>query len=387
MHDSLRCLCIGEVYRIRVSTLLNFYINTTTACSLSRMFNLVLTDDPINWPWTAYVNLPLIPLSLVLSRFHKSSGSSSLVIPLLLSWPSAPPVGEPARRLYEFWGRPENAERLTKFSFLNPTLRSEMWPPPPVLFAMIGVPVVKALYRKAYAWTYYKVLKVPLPVSASTRNGVRLNNGPVVIRILADADAGVGGDAQNGAGQQDGQGDAQPPNAPAGGEAEPEAAVQAAEQLIEINATSLGRKVGGALLIPAISNMMGSLLFKLAKRSHLLRMFLGIQDKRHRPRGQSWISGLLVGGPGSGLPSSDKPISSEVCSHPPSSQSASVKADTNSVSATPFVMEAPRGSPVFITFWGPEKGVEKSEPVRTDERWFRSSRECCSRGFQDVGRE
>ena len=327
MHDSLWCLCIGEIYRTRVRHLLKLNnISTTTTCSLSRMFNLVLTDDPINWPWAAYINLPLIPISLILSRFHKSSSSSSLVIPLLLSWPSAPPVGEPARKLYEFWGRPENAERLTRFSFLNSTSKSEMWPPPPVLFALFGVPMIKALYRNVYAWTYYKVLKVPLPVIGNTRNGVRLNNGPVVIRILADVDGGVGGDVPNGPGGQqndqghrpDGQGDAQQPNAPAGGEADPEAgAVQAAEQLIEINATSLGRKIGGALLIPVISNMMGSLLFKLAKHSHLLRMFLGIRDQRHRPRGQNWISALLVGGPGSRLPSSDKYINSEVFLVPP----------------------------------------------------------------------
>ena len=55
------------------------------------------------------------------------------------------------------------------------------------------------------------------------------------------------------------------------------AAVEAAEQQIEVNTTSLGRQIGGALLIPAISSWMGSLLFRLARHSQMLRQFLGIK--------------------------------------------------------------------------------------------------------------
>lgn len=29
---------------------------------------MLLTDDPSNWPWTAYINLPLLPISLFLLR-------------------------------------------------------------------------------------------------------------------------------------------------------------------------------------------------------------------------------------------------------------------------------------------------------------------------------
>lgn len=119
------------------------------------MFDLILTDDPTNWPWSAYINLPLIPLSLISSRFPSSS---SFAIPLLLVWPPFQPVGEPARKLFEYWSRPENARHL------NIVPRSNtLWPPPPLLFGLFGVPIIKALYRRAYARIYKRVMGTPPP--------------------------------------------------------------------------------------------------------------------------------------------------------------------------------------------------------------------------------
>ena len=72
--------------------------------------------------------------------------------------------------------------------------------------------------------------------------------------------------------EQRGQGQ-QPPE-----EAVPnEAAVAAAEQLIEVDTSSLGRRIGGALLIPSISSSMGSLLLQLSKRSYWLKRFLAVR--------------------------------------------------------------------------------------------------------------
>ena len=53
--------------------------------------------------------------------------------------------------------------------------------------------------------------------------------------------------------------------------------VAAAERFQSVSSASVGRFVGGALLIPRISNVMGSLLFRLSKRSDLLRRFLAIR--------------------------------------------------------------------------------------------------------------
>ncbi len=274
------------------------------------MFNIILTDDPVNWPWSAYINLPLIPLSLILTRFQKAT--PSLVIPLLISWPPSPPVGESARKLYEFWNKPENTRKLAQFTFFSSNTsssNSRLWPPPPVLFGLIGVPVVKALYQRAYAWAYQKVLNasVPNPINAP-RGLLRFNEGPFVIRILAGVD-GNGNEAGNGQGQgagegqgqgqeRNGQGNGQPNAGADDAEADGDAvAAQAAEQLIEVNATSLGRKVAGALLVPTITNMMGSILFRLSRRSYLLRIFLGIKQEQgaHKRQGRNWVSAMLLG--------------------------------------------------------------------------------------------
>jgi hypothetical protein len=203
-----------------------------------------------------------------------------MVIPLLLVWPPSTPVGEQSRRLFEYWIKPENASRLTRMSLLP----EKLWPPPPVIFGILGVPLVKVLYKKCYSYLYWRILGTKLPQPRQLpREGLRFNEGPFVIRIRANLDIGgeaqqeEGGDGQN----QDG---AAPAPVPADGgvlgdpNADPNAlAVQAAEQLIEVDAASLGRRVGGALMIPAISNMMGSLLFRFSKHSRMLSTFLGIR--------------------------------------------------------------------------------------------------------------
>jgi hypothetical protein len=65
-------------------------------------------------------------------------------------------------------------------------------------------------------------------------------------------------------------------------------AAEAAEQHIEVNSASLGRRIGGALIIPYVSSFMGGLLFRLSKHSGILRSFLGI-----RPKKVSWMDYML----------------------------------------------------------------------------------------------
>lgn len=301
-----------EIYWQRVCKL----ISALSSSHLFRMFNLILTKDPVNWPWSAYINLPLIPLSLILSRFQKAT--TSLVIPLLISWPPSPPVGEPARRLYEFWSKPENAQKFREFSVLSSIrpANSSLWPPSPILFGLFGVPIVKALYGRAYTWAYQKLLNAS--ILNEPGGVVRFNEGPLVIRILANVN---GDEGQGHDGLGNGQLDAVADDAEAEGDA---AVAQAAEQHIEVNATSVGRKVGGALLIPAISSMMGSLLFRLSKRFYLLRIFLGIKGQGASQRqGRGWVGAMLLGnysGPGS---EPKKSISNEAFSR--SSSTANVQ--------------------------------------------------------------
>ncbi|CAA7262178.1 unnamed protein product [Cyclocybe aegerita] len=244
------------------------------------MFDLILTDDPINWTWSAYINLPLLPISLILSRF--TSGTSSMVIPSLLVWPPAPPVGERSRRLFEYWSKPENSSRIR-----DGLLPKYYWPPPPILFGVVGVPIVRSIYRHCFGNLYYKLLGTPMPTQRrGARPGLRFNEGPLIIRIRAVDDEGheIGQDEEDGHPADEAPAPPAQDGAAAGGQdanADPNAAaVQAAEQLIEINASSLGRRIGGALIIPAIASTMGTLLFRLSRRSSLLRAFLGLRGRK-----------------------------------------------------------------------------------------------------------
>jgi hypothetical protein len=57
---------------------------------------------------------------------------------------------------------------------------------------------------------------------------------------------------------------------------EPDAAA-AAEHTIRVSGASLGRLIGGALIIPTVSNRMGALLFHLSRWSPLLRRILAVR--------------------------------------------------------------------------------------------------------------
>jgi hypothetical protein len=81
----------------------------------------------------------------------------------------------------------------------------------------------------------------------------------------------------------------QVPAAAADEDPDPNAAVsEGAGHLIEVDAASLGRQIGGALIIPSISSFMGNLLFRLSKHSSILRAFLCI-----RPTKVGWTDYIL----------------------------------------------------------------------------------------------
>ncbi|KAF9481588.1 hypothetical protein BDN70DRAFT_854759 [Pholiota conissans] len=258
------------------------------------MFNLILTDDPVNWPWSAYINLPLIPLSLIFARF--SDAGTSMIIPLLLVWPPSSPVGDGGRRLVEYWTRPENATQLASAS-ASLTPSAKYWPPPPVFFGLFAFPFLRVFYQRCYAKLYQRLLGTPLPVPRRMqREGLRFDEGPFVIRIRAQFDdaggqgAGANANAQPPEGQDQADAPAPAPavaaaaDAAAGDNADPNAAVvQAAEQLIEVDASSLGRRIGGALVVPVISSIVGGVLLELARHSRWLRVFLGVREGWHMP--------------------------------------------------------------------------------------------------------
>ena len=220
----------------------------------SLRFDLLLTDDPVNWPWHAFVNLPLVPLSLIASRTKYVD--TLPLYPLLIAWSTSPTSQNLLMdnlRISDLQDYP-----------LQPVMR---WPPSPLMVAMC-LPFVSTLYRR-----FMKRLKDwllgPEPAEGLPLRRIELalnEGGPALhVRIAADIDpAEAERDARReGRGGDDGQAN--------------EDLGVVAEQTVRVTGTSIGRFLGGALMLPKISNWMGTVLFNLSHNSRILRAFLGIR--------------------------------------------------------------------------------------------------------------
>lgn len=228
----------------------------------NRRFDLLLTEDPTNWPWHAYLNLPLIPFSLIISRTSFWRGTASPIVPMLFAWPTTLPVRE--KRLdpqTQTWLRIQPASPPV---LPLPPLMS--WPPVPIV-ATIFFPVIQTAYQNLFSKFHHWVLNSePSPQPHGPIFPWRLE-----IRFGQDAEDAANDDAR----EEENRPNEQPVREGEGeGGQDP---VAAAERFQSISSASVGRFIGGALLIPRISNIMGSLLFRLSKRSDLLRRFLAIR--------------------------------------------------------------------------------------------------------------
>jgi len=239
-------------------------------------FDLILTEDPANWPWHAWLNLPLIPFSLILSRTSLWRGTVSPIVPLFLAWPTTLPVR----------GKRLDPQAWLRIQRASPSLRSlpslMSWPPAPIV-ATIFLPLVQNVYRNLFSRFHHWVLNS----EPSSEPPAPIFPWRLEIRFGQDAEEAANEEQpreeENRANQQrnqEGDGNQDP--------------VAAAERVQSVSSASVGRFVGGALLIPRISNLMGSLLFRLSKRSDFLRRILAI-----RPPLKERLDGFSAGEVGS----------------------------------------------------------------------------------------
>ena len=100
----------------------------------AELFDVLLTENPTRWPWHAWINFPLVPLTLIASRTPLVLWTTSPLVPLLFSWPSTIPA---------------NAATATTAAALRlaAPAHPQLWPPPPVLICAI-FPSVRALYTR-----------------------------------------------------------------------------------------------------------------------------------------------------------------------------------------------------------------------------------------------
>ncbi|KAI0759067.1 hypothetical protein C8Q74DRAFT_1319825 [Fomes fomentarius] len=248
------------------------------------MYNVLLTDDPNNWPWHAFVHLPIIPFSLILSRTRLFD--TFPLVPLFLTWSSSPPVRTPAASPSIWtWSR-------TAQAYYTPAIS---WPPTP-LMAMVLLPFIRMSYRRWFdrLTKYVMGTQGDGPGAAARDPGGPIRrviwalneNGPAPLRVRIGANiqqAPVQGQGQGGAQGRNNDGD----NGENGngngeggeGEEAQDDPAAVAERTLHVSTSSIGRFIGGALLIPTISSRMGGLLFRLAGHSSLLRAFLAIKDR------------------------------------------------------------------------------------------------------------
>lgn len=245
------------------------------------MYNTLLTDNPSVWPWHAFIHLPIIPFSLILSRTRLFD--TFPIVPLFLTWSSSPPVRSsiPSSSLWNF--------TRTGTPYSPPALS---WPPTPVM-GMVLYPFVRVMYRRFFDRLTKFVMGAHTDTTNRDGGPIRrvvwaLNDGgpaPLRVRIGANIDpapregaARPGGQGAQNAQGEEGQGAVQ---RPVEGEENngPDDPAAVAERTLHVTTSSLGRFVGGALLIPTISNRMGKFLCRLSQYSPLLHTFLAIRER------------------------------------------------------------------------------------------------------------
>jgi hypothetical protein len=278
------------------------------------LFDTLLTENPTRWPWHAWVNFPLVPLTLIASRTPLVLWTTSPLVPLLFSWPSTAPVNAVAVGA---------ARRLA--------VRPQLWPPPPVLVCAL-FPSIRALYTRLRERVTHALVsprtrrnqprQIPQPPPpppppqqppqqpqqqvqqqgrAQENGGGQQQRFGLQIHELFDfeirahiRDQPAGAAAANNhddAPQDQPQPQPQPPPqvnaapapAPAPAPAAPmndEDFAAAAARTIRITSASFGRLVGGALAMPTIARMMGFALLRLSHVLPLVRVIIAPRERQ-----------------------------------------------------------------------------------------------------------
>jgi hypothetical protein len=208
-------------------------------------FDLLLTDDPSNWPTLAFLELPLIPLSLMLSHTRFAPSLPLPLLSLAMETTLAPRAPAPRGRVLLDSGTLPTGPRQWL-----PT--QSAWPPSPFICSLL-YPVVRALYRRAHAAATRRVLG---PGRTRRHTAPANADGAAVIRIHIEPEAPAG--------------NAPAPDGAAGGDAE-----DAADgNTILLTTTSIGAVIGSALITPFVASLSGALLLRLSRRLPPLRALL-----------------------------------------------------------------------------------------------------------------
>ena len=231
-----------------------------------RLYNVIVGDDPKDWSWAVYCNLPLIPFYLIAShvRTIDSTVFSTVTLPMLfsLSFPSSLALAA----AHEPFALPQ---------FLM------TYPPTPAICVLV-YPFLRLWYTHLRDRLTHWVLQT----QPDDRNR---QDGPARRQTWVLEDNDNGGDAHVlGADLRidlDLEGPArQPPNQeeghdrPANDDGNPNQDADPGHRRVRVTFSSLGRFITRVLVTPWIANYMGSLLELLSHRSMLLRRVLSLHE-------------------------------------------------------------------------------------------------------------
>ncbi|KAJ7456941.1 hypothetical protein FB451DRAFT_1142846 [Mycena latifolia] len=219
------------------------------------VFELLFTDDRANWPLVAKLNVILIPAGLILSRL----GLNYTLSALLATWPT-----------FAFLPFSHAGALLDDLDAPSKAGTGLPWPPSPLIFGFVLLPVCRRLYAHYFTRFSHWVLgtqPAPPRAGAAARGanpGIRgflqrfLDDMERAADVRAAAANGDAGAPANNANANGGDGDGR-------------------DAVVTVDLRRAGRILGGALLVPLIANAMGGLLHRLSKHFDLLKRFLAVR--------------------------------------------------------------------------------------------------------------
>lgn len=251
------------------------------------MYDILLTDDPSHWPWHAFVNLPLIPISLLVSRTTLFEKFLLPATPLLLAWTTSSPVPRPFSKHFT-----HNVLSPTRLASSIPSFPRNLFPyPPSPLLTIMLVPVLRAAYYGSFNhlrnWVLGTKPSLRMPAQRVVWDLGRIQL-PLRIRVVAEVANSNNDDREaivNNAGQP-----GLNPNADANADTEEDpdnANALAAERAIDVTHLSLGRALLESLAIPWIASHAGRALTRLSVYSPLLQRVLAIKQPQ-------WHGGAIL---------------------------------------------------------------------------------------------
>lgn len=290
MTISQYILCLYSRFTSAVYGLCLYYgANAVRVFVGNRMYELIVGNDPNEWTWPVYWNLPLIPFYLIVSHIGPRL-ENLLLTPIRL------PI------LFSLLFPPPSALAVTHQAIDLPTFLLS-FPPTPALCALL-YPWIRTWYTSLRTrLTRYVLGLGPDAVPRNQRQGIVVDNN--ANNNAVEAEGGIlGADFRIILDLQDGnaQGEMGGPAAPAAGDNAAgnnqnvaNALPQNDRRHLRLTFSSFGRFLASALLQPWVAALSGKALELLSKRWRFLRVLLAM-DIPQTPR-PGWLSNIIQDSP------------------------------------------------------------------------------------------